>query len=31
YAAYYAADRAERNGRSTTSPIAKAANLVSGR
>ncbi|MCC3282192.1 NAD(P)/FAD-dependent oxidoreductase [Arthrobacter caoxuetaonis] len=31
YAAYYAADRAENNGRRTTSPIAKAADLVSGR
>lgn len=31
YAAYYAADRAENAGRATTSPIAKAADLVSGR
>ncbi|MBD8043266.1 FAD-dependent oxidoreductase [Arthrobacter sp. Sa2BUA2] len=31
YAAYYAADRAENRGRATTSPIAKAADLVSGR
>ena len=31
YAAYYAADRAENRGRPTTSPIAKAADLVSGR
>ncbi|MFZ3454695.1 NAD(P)/FAD-dependent oxidoreductase [Arthrobacter sp. 7Tela_A1] len=31
YAAYYAADRAENNGRRTTSPIARAADVVSGR
>ena len=31
YAAYYAADRAENRGRRTTSPIAKAADLISGR
>ncbi|MBD7996797.1 FAD-dependent oxidoreductase [Arthrobacter sp. Sa2CUA1] len=31
YAAYYAADRAENRGRATTSPIAKAADLISGR
>ncbi|MDN3480919.1 FAD-binding oxidoreductase [Arthrobacter sp. APC 3897] len=31
YRAYHAADRAEGSGRSTTSPIAKAADLISGR
>lgn len=31
YKAYYAADRAELRGRATTSPIATAADLVSGR
>jgi len=31
YKAYYAADRAELGGRPTTSPIATAADLVSGR
>ena len=31
YKAYYAADRAELRGRPTTSPIATAADLVSGR
>lgn len=31
YKAYYAADRAEMGGRATTSPIATAADLVSGR
>jgi hypothetical protein len=31
YAAYYAADRAESRGRSTTSPIATMADIVSGR
>ena len=31
YAAYYAADRAERAGRRTTSPVARAADLFSGR
>ncbi|MFC1413685.1 NAD(P)/FAD-dependent oxidoreductase [Streptacidiphilus sp. N1-12] len=31
YAAYYAADRQERGGRAGTSPIAKAADVVSGR
>ncbi|MBV2155647.1 FAD-binding oxidoreductase [Kitasatospora sp. SUK 42] len=31
YAAYHAADRQEAAGRATTSPIAKAADLVSGR
>jgi glycine/D-amino acid oxidase-like deaminating enzyme len=31
YAAYYAADRSESRGRSTTSPIATVADLVSGR
>ena len=31
YAAYYAADRAESHGRTSTSPIATAADIVSGR
>ncbi|CEA09547.1 Gamma-glutamylputrescine oxidoreductase [Arthrobacter saudimassiliensis] len=31
YRAYHAADRAERDGRADTSPIARAADLVSGR
>ncbi|MFC1419760.1 NAD(P)/FAD-dependent oxidoreductase [Streptacidiphilus cavernicola] len=31
YAAYHAADRQERGGRAATSPIARAADLVSGR
>ena len=31
YAAYHAADRQERGGRATTSPIARAADVVSGR
>ena len=31
YAAYHAADRAEARGRETTSPIARAADLVAGR
>ncbi|MET4058856.1 glycine/D-amino acid oxidase-like deaminating enzyme [Arthrobacter sp. UYP6] len=31
YRAYHAADRAERNGRPATSPLARAADLVSGR
>ncbi|RFA21362.1 FAD-dependent oxidoreductase [Subtercola boreus] len=31
YAAYHAADRSERRGRSSTSPIASLADLVSGR
>lgn len=31
YAAYYAADRQEHGGRATTSPIARAADVISGR
>ncbi|TDU03601.1 glycine/D-amino acid oxidase-like deaminating enzyme [Streptomyces sp. 846.5] len=31
YAAYHAADRQERGGRATTSPIARVADVVSGR
>jgi glycine/D-amino acid oxidase-like deaminating enzyme len=31
YAAYYAADRQERGGRATTSPIARVADVISGR
>ena len=31
YAAYYAADKSENSGRTSTSPIAKAADLISGR
>jgi hypothetical protein len=31
YRAYYAADRHERSGRSTTSPLARVADRVSGR
>jgi hypothetical protein len=31
YAAYRAADKAEFNGRPTSSPIARAADLVAGR
>jgi len=31
YTAYRAADRAEASGRSSTSPIAKAADVIAGR